>query len=545
MNKLNYNNVLKSQEKLSSGLRINSAADDAAGLAISEKMRAQIRGLDRASRNIQDSISLIQTAEGGLSEIHELLQRGRELSVEAANDTLTQSDREHIQLEVNEIVEEVDRIANATQFNTINLLNKASSTSSSEQTAIMDALKKSWLYQSEELISNALGLTADGAPLEIQFISNSGDGKVAWVQGSYFASGSDGRYFNQKLVVDMSDFTPISWPNGGGSWISNDRIIAHEMVHAVMGRTTNFRDLPTWLKEGIAEFVPGADERLSIDLAIAGSDTTLKNEIDTWDQESADYSAAYWAVKYLDAQVVANGGNGIEDIINDIKLATLGGNEKTFDQAIADNTTFNGITDFLADFKANATLANSNITLGDESTDVGGFISGDDGAAVPDGIAPTYAGTPDNPLAGFTEIWPSVSEGLSSQPLNIHIGANSSQNIKLNLINATSAALGINNIDLANISGGDGGPIDLFDAAILSVSSFRARLGATQNRLEHALNITDNYGEQLQTSESRIRDLDMAKEMMNMTKSNILQQAAQTMLAQGSQKRQMVLQLLQ
>ena len=112
----------KSTEKLSSGYRINRAADDAAGLSISEKMRGQIRGLDQASTNAQDGISLIQTAEGALNETHSILQRMRELAVQAANDTEVGEDRQAIQREINQLVEEVDRIATTTQFNTMNLL---------------------------------------------------------------------------------------------------------------------------------------------------------------------------------------------------------------------------------------------------------------------------------------------------------------------------------------------------------------------------------------------------------------------------------------
>ncbi|MDR1482869.1 MAG: flagellin, partial [Synergistaceae bacterium] len=116
------NSLQKVVNKLSTGLRINSAADDAAGLAISEKMRAQTRGLDRAAANAQDGISMIQTAEGALSETHSILQRMRELSVQAANDTLTQEDRSYIQLEIDQLREEVTRIGNTTQFNKKKLL---------------------------------------------------------------------------------------------------------------------------------------------------------------------------------------------------------------------------------------------------------------------------------------------------------------------------------------------------------------------------------------------------------------------------------------
>jgi flagellin len=122
----NNNNAAKNIEKLSSGYRINRAGDDAAGLAISEKMRGQIRGLEQASRNAQDGISLIQTAEGALNETHAILQRMRELAVQAANDTNTTADRNNLQAEIDQLITEIDRIAANTEFNTKNLLGTAS-----------------------------------------------------------------------------------------------------------------------------------------------------------------------------------------------------------------------------------------------------------------------------------------------------------------------------------------------------------------------------------------------------------------------------------
>lgn len=131
----------KSMEKLSSGLRINKAGDDAAGLAISEKMRGQIRGMQQASRNAQDGISLIQTAEGGLNEVHNLLQRGRELAVQASNSTLTEDDRLAVQSEAEQINSEVDRIAKDTEFNNIKLLSTSKITVQDKQ-AVLDNLQK-------------------------------------------------------------------------------------------------------------------------------------------------------------------------------------------------------------------------------------------------------------------------------------------------------------------------------------------------------------------------------------------------------------------
>lgn len=527
-NQLSHANLSQSKsiEKLSSGLRINRAGDDAAGLAISEKMRAQIRGLAQEQRNMQDGMSMLQTAEGGLQEIHELLQRGRELSVQSKNDTLTDSDRESVQVEINEIVKEVDRIANTTEFNTINLLNATSSTDSQEEQMAVEALQKYWLKNSEDLISTHYGLTADGAPLDIQFVQNSGDGRVAWVQGSYYTTGADGRYFNQKLVLDMSDFSPISMPNGGGSWISNDRIIAHEMVHGVMGRTTNFRDISTWFKEGTAEFIAGADERLKVDSNNGADFNTLKNEIDSWDSTSADYSAAYAAVKYLDTELTAAGKGGIKGLFDEIKLVSEGGNGKTLDQALTDLLGYNE-AGFLADFKANATLANSNIDLSD--TDTGAIGGGDDYSTVPDTINADLL----NPLTGFSENWPTFSSGTPA----LRVG----KYIHVELSNVTSKSLGIDNVNILSKTDDN---INLFDGAIIYVSSERAKLGAFQNRLEKAMAISANSEENLTSAESRIRDVDMAKEMMSQTKYSILSQAAQAMLAQANQQPQSVLQLI-
>ncbi|MGN7175974.1 flagellinolysin [Cytobacillus sp. SAFR-174] len=513
--------VAKSSEKLSRGQRINRAGDDAAGLAISEKMRAQIRGLGQEQRNMQDSISMLQTAEGGMEEIHSLLQRGRELSVQSKNDTLTDSDRESIQGEINQIVKEVDRIANNTEFNTINLLNVTSSSDSQDQQKAVEALQKYWLKNSEGLVALHYGLQAgvDDAPLEIQFIQNSGDGRVAWVQGSYYTTGTDGRYFDQKLVLDMSDFSPVSMPNGGGSWISNDRIIAHEMTHAIMGRTTNMRDLPTWFIEGTAEFIAGADERLKADSSNGTNFASLKSQIDSWESTSADYSAAYAAVKYLDAQITG----GIKSLFDEIKI---GGAEKTMDQALMDLIGKNE-AGFLADFKANATLANSNIDLSD--TDAGAIGGGDDDTTVPDTLNTDLL----NPLTAFVEKWPAFSSGGS----RMRVGPS----INMDLVNVTSSSLGINHINILSKTDDN---ISIFDGAITFVSSERSRLGAYQNRLERALSVSAISEENLTAAESRIRDVDMAKEMMNQTKNSILSQAAQAMLAQANQNPQGVLQLL-
>ncbi|GAE94599.1 flagellin protein FlaA [Gracilibacillus boraciitolerans JCM 21714] len=198
--------------KLSSGLRINKAADDAAGLAISEKMHAQIKGLNQASRNAQDGISLIQTAEGGLNETHSILHRMRELSVQAANDTYVIEDRQEIQKEINQLTEEVDRIANTTEFNTQKLLNRGAVAGAGEainetfNNIITGINDNGWLSVPEDMITNYFGLSGQNHNLSVEFTEDPGDNTLAYVQSSTGTT-------DQKLVINVGKLAPSE---GGG-----------------------------------------------------------------------------------------------------------------------------------------------------------------------------------------------------------------------------------------------------------------------------------------------------------------------------------------
>ncbi|WP_409290516.1 flagellin [Peribacillus sp. SCS-37] len=273
--------------------------------------------------------------------------------------------------------------------------------------------------------------------------------------------------------------------------------------------------------EGSAEFIAGADERLKIDSNNGADFAALKNQIDSWDSTSEDYSAAYAAVKYLDSKLPG----GIKSLFDEIKV---GGSEKTFDQALNDLLgAIGGEASFLTDFKTNATLANSNINLFD--ADTGAIGGGDDNTTVPDTLNPNLL----NPLTAFIERWPAISTASAS----VRIGP--SMNIEF--VNVTSQSLGIDNVSILSKTDDN---ISIFDGAIAYVSSERSRLGASQNRLEKAISVSAIADENLTLAESRIRDVDMAKEMMNQTKNSILSQAAQAMLAQANQQSQGVLQLL-
>lgn len=375
---INNESGAKSIEKLSSGLRINRAGDDAAGLAISEKMRGQIRGLGQASRNSQDTISLIQTAEGALNESHSILQRMRELSVQSANDTNTDSDRKALQGEVKQLITELDRIGNTTEFNTKKLLEGSAK-------GVTEAVTGSMRVNNNSALS-LVTTTADAV------VANS-----SAVNGAYMIIRvSDD---NQATTYAAGDFKIIG-PNGA---VSGDITL-----------TTNSIEIGTNITTGQATSIQ-----------VAGLDASMKV------------------------------GESITLVFGKYEAA---------------------------------------------SSSLAGSVMG-------------------------------------------QIGANTGQTAFISMGDMRASALGVANIDISSKFGAQVA-IETVQGALEKVSSQRSSLGAMQNRLEHTIKNLDTAAENLQASESRIRDVDMAKEMMNFTKNNILTQAAQAMLAQANQAPQGVLQLL-
>jgi len=540
-NKLANNNkaVNSSLEKLSSGLRINRAADDAAGLAISEKMRGQIRGLSMAARNVRDGISLIQTADGAMNEMHSILQRGRELSVQACNGTLTQSERKDIANEINQLTKEIDRIANTTEFNTKKILNYPSYNMDSVTSKVLNGLKTGWLEASAKKIENIYGLTPKN-DLKVILEEGTLGGVLADANGS-------------RIRIELVDFAPADGENGTNPYSNyyayNDQIIAHELTHSIMMQNMNMADLPLWFIEGTAEAIAGADGRLAGDLAGNSAQSIVDQINDPTASGSTLYSCGFVAVRFMDATIRLNGGAGIIDVMNSLKAGN------SLDVALAATGAFTGLDNFKAKFVndgaayINGTLAGYtsyyiNLTNNDAGA-LGGLDAGVSGTEIPreDVIDESIATdtTDGQPLSayGINVIWPEFS---LSDPFTLHIGANAGQNMIIELPMVTADKLGLSEIDVETKADK---AIDIFDNAISTVSSRRSKLGAAQNRLEHTLNNLNNAEENLTAAESRIRDADMAKEMTTYTKNNILAQAAQAMLAQANNLPQAVLQLLQ
>ncbi len=394
----------KSMEKLSSGYRINRAGDDAAGLAISEKMRGQIRGLNQASRNAQDGISLIQTAEGALAETQNILQRMRQLAVQSVNDTNVDADRQAIQNEIDQLTQEIDRVSTTTEFNTKKLLD------GSFQGKLQIGANETQTIKVEIQGMNTVGLGLTGG-MEVSANAQTTDVSAFLSDGTYTVNEAGDR------LLDQSG-TEVGTVAGGAITLAD-------------GSTT----------------VTFADN-------LAAGDTVTVSE------------------------------NGMKEVVTKEVVA---GQENTL---AAGTYTVSG-TNFMKDGQLIGTYATGTVTFTDGS-----------GRADLD-IAATFGVTAPGDGDSFT----------------------------------------VHGVNLSNREDAEGS-IGALDEANNRVSAQRAKLGAIQNRLEHTIANDETSAENLQASESRIRDVDMAKEMMEFTKNNILSQAAQAMLVQANQAPQNVLQLL-
>lgn len=555
-----------SLQRLSSGLRINSARDDAAGLAISERFQSQIRGKNQAIRNISDGISLLQTSEGALAEINNLIQRGRELAIQAANASVSSGDRAAIQLEIDQLIAEVDRITSTADFNSVKLFEGGDTSVTydpdsqgltPEQEQLIADLQASSLAQSEAAIEQYFGIRSDGAALEIKFVE--GEGYLAAVSftGVEVATGKG---VNLTLNIDLDDFLPSDGPNGGSSPIENDRIIAHELVHAIAARSFAITEQPLYFIEGTAEFIAGADERLFYDLTNSTGGSTaqkVENLFTTHlnnDGSLEQYSAGYAAVRYLHQAIIAEGGEGIREVFDYLEANTL----STFDDALqALSATYAGLqfsdqSTFEALFNVGGDGNNYVTNLFDsgslQNTDTGAIGGNDaDGGSrdtTANGVIPDTLNATSNPLVYFDENFPSGTRQLllsSTSTLQFQAGSNSGETISLSLVGLNTGSLGIRDIDLrsnARLA------LTKFDAALDAINSERARLGAVQNRFESATQSLQTSVENLSAARSRIRDADFAQETAALTRTSIISQAGVAIISQANAIPNIALRLL-
>ena len=457
----------KSTEKLSSGYRINRAADDAAGLTISEKMRKQIKGLDRASTNAEDGVSAVQTAEGALTEVHSMLQRMNELATQAANGTNSKdSDRQAIQDEIDQLTTEIDRVSETTKFNETYLLKGDGS--------------------EKEYNVNAHDAGIDGVTL-----TDNGDGTVG-VTLKTLAAGDKVNIAGKQYTIGAAEAdvtNAVGTPKKGDTVKVGNAEYTYEDGNSV--DSAGAKVAAGWYASG-TDFKTDTKanwdnaKKDTADLAVAGASVTVKG-------------------KTFNVINDANTADGVDD--KDSSVITA---RKAYQLQTAEIVKASSIG---ADTAAkNATDANNSY---------------------------------DTATTTFTLNKGTVSykDGLS---FNLHVGADAdmTNKITVNIDSMNSAGLGIKGIK-ADTEQDATYAIDAIADAISTVSSQRSALGAVQNRLEHTINNLDNVVENTTSAESRIRDTDMAEEMVNYSKNNILAQAGQSMLAQANQSNQGVLSLLQ
>lgn len=403
--------VQRSIQRLSTGMRINGATDDAAGLAISERMTASIRSSDQSKRNVNDSVSLLQVADGVIAGLIDRLQRLRELAVQSGNASYGAADKAALQQEANKLLEGITADADGAKFNGEALFSNSTYSIGGDENkrALLDRLKIGWLNEAENLIRTYFGIEGDGRPLTIGLDNSDGaSGVLAYVEGLVAA---DGSWYNLHMQFDMADFGP---PN-----LSSDRIVAHELAHAVMARTMNFSALPNWFREGTAELIHGADERLAA--GIAGSSVAA---VVATVGGGFSYESAYAASRYLHSELK---GMGVEGGIKAVMQYL--DQDQTADLDDALNAVTGGVyatnAAFVADFSANGAdyITNEmNLTNADTGA-IGGFDA--DGGAVrsSDFVIDDFTAYPDV-LDGFDERFPTLGGTTLTKQYVLQVGEN-------------------------------------------------------------------------------------------------------------------------
>jgi len=506
--------------KLSSGLRVTGAADDAAGLGISNRILAQHRGLVQGIRNAMDGISLINTAEGALQEMNELLARGKGLSLQAANGTLTQQDRESIAVEVQNILVEIDRISDTTTFNNNRLFSDELTANMGE---IVLGLKTSWLEQAADIIEEYLGMHGDGATLTISL--ESGGAKAAWITGN---SGVNNILEDIVLHIDTTQFASTS-P------IESDRKVAAALALATIARHVDYLSIPSWFKSGVADLIAGRDEQLKHDIATYG----LSAVIDTvstlnglWTDDNLHQSAAYLLVKYINWR--AGSDYGVRDVIDLLRVSGAGADLDTSIGIVLGSNIATLLNEFANAGPFDYINFLSSLNLND--LDVGGVNPGDNFDVIPD-----TGDYNENPLLPDFDVVLSTDDLMKPIEFSLQVGANLSDRIVISIPHVSTLSLRLLGLDVVNRAQT---AVETFDRAVQMVSAIRSNLGATSNRLDHAIQVNAGTAENQLSSYSRIVDVDMAKELTGYTRQQIMVSASGAVLAQANSVRQNVKWLL-
>jgi flagellin len=512
----------RSIARLSSGQRINVAADDASGLAISQRVRSQVNGLVQANRNAWDGLSLLQTAEGGLQEVSTILQRARELSVQAANETLSDQDRSQLQGEVSHLLSEIDRIADSVTYNNRRLFSTVQS--SGAVWSVLAGLSGGWLGEAEKVIKDNYGLEGDGASLRVVLEQDGPDS--AWISGTRDAA--TGHLDDIVLHINLQDF---GGPAGTYGPLYDDRKIARVLTQVILARNSDVNLVDQWFVSGAADYISGRDELLESSILAASDPQEIidaMNDVltNTWVDDDKHRASAYVAVKYLDYLLKTYTSATLKDVMQELHRPGA-----TLDDSLVATL---GVTaqDFITGmFAPNGLAFMQGLALND--ADVGAIGGGDASLVIPDGTT-----TSTQPLAGFQVVWPSLN---TKQEFSLQIGANVGDTLTFSIPELSSYTLGLFAVDVkhrAQVA------IDLFSRAIETISASRAQLGSLSNRLEHTIGANAASAEAGEATFSRIVDLDMALETTNLSRHQILIESSSAVMAQANTSRQNIMWLL-
>lgn len=572
----------KTSEKLSSGYRINRSADDASGLAISEKLRWQIRGLDKASTNISDGISIGQVAEGALNEVHDMLHRMNELAVQAANDTNTKSDREAIQNEIDALVDEIDRIGEDTVYNTMKLF-KGGYTDVLDQNGnpirlsdipitdfrlpqITNAnLTDGPVYEgSRNYLNLGVELTEDYSDARFDLIYGHGRTSHSSVKVEY----EDDNGNTVTVIKDLDDLEIISESNNNSAYWRTYKLIDGNGLDVNIVQRISIEPHTGTSQDYSFQYVYTNNSNMDIDISFMFNADSAYNNNDHVEgyyiggqsvdnfcvyTRNADYLAQN--SPYIYGMDAFQGGKSfsivdVDDALpfsvklawpnaaaNELETVSIGNwRYDTYDWGYYDNLPgkLGGNTDgrdlaFSLIFKGAMNGSNANMsgeaglahfTYGFTQTSTDSNLAG---------VPITYHNTP-KVHVDVLDLW-------------IQAGAVEGSGIFISIGEMDSGILGVRGLDVTSYARAQRA-IERVGEAIEKISEQRSMIGAQQNRLDHARAIDDNIGENSQAAESRIRDTDIMTEMVNQAKHKILEQAGQSMLVQANQTPNGILQLL-
>lgn len=603
----------KSAEKLSSGYRINRAADDAAGLSISEKMRRQVRGLTQAAANAQDGISMVQIGEGAMNEVHDMLQRANELSIKAATGTLQVGDRMMIDAEIQQLKAEIDRTASNTTFNEIPIFPEngyspkeagyvatkkydlsfnlqdgsvfiSDASSGTGASGARAASSGSVLADTiaNELVPNAIKQIMDNFPtfksamgsdtvkmaLEVKYIDGPSQ-TLAYASFSFYPTGKPA---SMGIRVDSADFSDADV--GGPRIEVLESTLAHELMHSVMQYTltdgmsgrNGKEKFPEWFAEGTAQLAGGGfptnwnNTLLYYAKQLTGEndssrDSNISNYLQQYTMAGRPYGHGYLGCAYLG--YLANGGGTVS------AAGIAAGMNKIFDDLLKGKSLSDAIQD-----QAHITVADLNAKFGSGDAALtefvrklsylskdgagsviakGGLNAG--GANLLDNTASQQAFRIDSvdidytPSGGGTGGTGGTGGRKGPAMVALQVGAEAGIHIDVDLYQMSTKGLGLEDLNVKTTDDADLA-IESIKRAITYVSNVRSHYGAIQNRLEHTIANLNNITENTAAAESRIRDTDIAEEMVGYSNDQIMMQAGASVLAQANQSSQLILSLL-